>query len=234
MDKIQAVILAAGRGTRMMPLTENSPKSMQEVLGRNLLEWKIEALPDEVDEVVMVIGYLGDAIKDFFGNEYHGKKIRYVHQEELNGTGAALWKAKELLHERFIVMMGDDLYGKSDVTAMLGYEWAIGGYRIKEGEATGGLITKDESGNFASILEGDHQVTNGYINTNLLMLRREIFTETLVKIPGRKEFGLPHTLLAYSKKVAVPLVEVKHWFQITAPEDLKNAEEFLKNEQHLQ
>ena len=73
MDKIQAVILAAGKGTRMLPLTVNAPKPMQEVLGKNLLELKIEALPDEVDEVIMVIGYLGNMIRDFFGDEYGGK-----------------------------------------------------------------------------------------------------------------------------------------------------------------
>ena len=227
MDKIQAVILAAGKGTRMLPLTTSVPKPMQEVLSKNLLEWKIEALPEEVDEVILVIGYLGDVIRDYFGDEYLGKKIRYVVQTELNGTGGALWMTKEFLRDRFIVMMGDDLYGKDDIKQILSYEWAIGGYPVWQRE-TGGEITKDEKGNFNTIKEERHYVNDGYVNTNLLMLRKDLFNEALVQIPNKTEFGLPHTLLPLSLKIGVPLIEVKEWFQITAPEDLVAAEKFLQ------
>ena len=216
----------------MLPLTVNAPKPMQEVRGKNLLEWKIEALPEEVDEVIMVIGYLGDVIQDYFGDEFCGKKIRYVVQEELNGTGGALWKTKELLRDRFIVMMGDDLYGRSDIESMLAYDFAIGGYPVHERE-TGGEITKDTNGNFDSIREERHFVDDGYVNTNLLMLRKELFDQELVQIPGKSEFGLPHTVLTLSKKIGVPLVEVKKWFQITSPEDLTRAEAFVQGDQHL-
>ncbi len=232
MDKIQAVILAAGKGTRMLPLTQHSPKPMQEVSGKNLLQWKIEALPDEVDEVIIVIGYLGDVIRQYFGNEYNGKKMSYVVQEELNGTAGALWAAKELLRDRFILMMGDDLYGRSDIKNMLAQDFAIGGYPVHRRE-TGGEITKDANGNFDSILEERHFVEDGYVNTNLLMLRKELFDQELVRIPGKTEFGLPHTILPLSKKIGIPLVEVKKWFQITEPGDLTRAEEFVEGDQHL-
>ena len=223
-----AVILAAGKGTRMLPLTLETPKPMLMSGGKNLIEWKLELLPESVNEVVIVVGYLGDKIREYFGDEWRGKKMRYATQEVQDGTGGALWAAKELLPERFLVMMGDDLYGKDDVTHMLSCDFAIGGYKIKDGEATGGLITKDAEGNFNSILEGTHQVDEGYISTNLFMLRNELFNYAPVQIPGRSEFGLPHTLLAVAKDRKVPLVEVKEWFQITAPEDLLRAEkEFL-------
>ena len=232
MDKFQAVILAAGKGTRMLPLTANAPKPMQEVAGKNLLQWKIEALPEEVDEVILVIGYLGDVIRDFFGDEYQGRKIRYVVQEELNGTGGALWKAKELLRDRFIVMMGDDLYGRSDIANMLMYDFAIGGYPV-HGRETGGEITKNTAGHFDTIREERHFVEDGYVNTNLLMLRKELFEEALVQIPGRTEYGLPHTILPLSEKIGVSLVEVQKWFQITEPGDLTRAEAFIQGDQHL-
>ncbi len=232
MDNIQAVILAAGKGTRMLPLTVNSPKPMQKVLGKNLLEWKIEALPEEVDEVIMVIGYLGNVIRDYFGDEFRGKKIRYVVQEELNGTGGALWQAKELLRDRFIVMMGDDLYGKSDIMNMLSHEWAIGGFSVHERE-TGGEITKNADGMYDSIIESRHYVADGFVNTNLLMMKKDIFTYGFIKSPDGKELWLPHTLLVVSQKIGVPLVEVKKWFQITAPEDLTRAESFVQGDQHL-
>ena len=216
----------------MLPLTLHSPKPMQKVLGKNLLQWKIEALPKQVDEVIIVIGYLGDVIRDFFGDEHSGKKIRYVVQEELDGTGGALYAAKELLRDRFIVMMGDDLYGTADIARMLSCDWAIGGYAVRERES-GGEITKNAEGMFDSIVEGRHYVADGFVNTNLLMLKKDIFSYEFVRSPDGKELWLPHTLLIASKKIGVPLIEVKKWFQITTPEDLIRAEVFVQGDQHL-
>ena len=80
---MQLVILAAGRGKRMKTLTENMPKPMLTVLGNDLLEHKISILPKEIDEVIIVIGYLGEKIKKHFGTNFKGKKISYVEQKEL-------------------------------------------------------------------------------------------------------------------------------------------------------
>ena len=91
---MQAVILAAGRGTRMKELTENSPKALLEVAGRPLLQYALDTLPNDVDEVVIIVGYLGGMIHDRFGPEYYGKRLLYVEQEELNGTAGALSLAK--------------------------------------------------------------------------------------------------------------------------------------------
>ncbi|MEK7106611.1 MAG: nucleotidyltransferase family protein, partial [Patescibacteria group bacterium] len=112
---MQAVILAAGRGTRMGHLTKTLPKPLLEVSGKTLLEHKFDALPERIDEIILVIGYLGDMIKKRFGDSYEGKKITYVEQGPAHGTAGALWSAREFLRDKFIVMMGDDLYGKKDV-----------------------------------------------------------------------------------------------------------------------
>ncbi len=104
----QAVILAAGKGTRMLPLTLTRPKPLQEVLGKNLLEWKLSALPDSITEVIFIIGYQGEQIRAFFGDRWEGRAIFYAEQQELNGSAGALLCAKDLLRGRFLVMMGDD------------------------------------------------------------------------------------------------------------------------------
>jgi bifunctional UDP-N-acetylglucosamine pyrophosphorylase/glucosamine-1-phosphate N-acetyltransferase len=125
MDKIQAVILAAGKGTRMLPLTLETPKPMLKVLGKNLIEHKLELLPNEINEVVIIIGYLSEKIREYFGDEWNGKKISYVVQEKLDGTAGALWAAREVLKGRIFVMMGDDLYAKTDVTKILAHRYAM-------------------------------------------------------------------------------------------------------------
>jgi NDP-sugar pyrophosphorylase family protein len=157
--------------------------------------------------------------------------VTYVEQTDLNGTAGALWAAREKLRDRFIVMMGDDLYGTDDIHAILGYEWAIGGFPAHAREVTGG-ITMGENSAFVAIKEDKHFVEDGYISTNLFSLKKEIFTYEPVLVPGRTEFGLPHTVLAVAQHTFVPIVPVTQWFQITTPEDLVRAEAFVKKYNH--
>lgn len=229
---MQAVILAAGRGTRMKELTESVPKPMLTVCGKSLIEHKIDALPEEVTEVILVIGYQGDVIRDAFGNEYKGRRIQYVVQEELNGTAGALWLAKELLTDRFVVMMGDDLYAKEDVRACFASpDWSVLAMELPS-MRSGGKIVVDEQGAITAIEEGNHEGLPGLMNTNMLVLDPRVFAQPLVpKAPGSEEYGLPQTVLAASRKSGIPLrpVTATFWVQITAPEDLQEAAQILRD-----
>jgi bifunctional UDP-N-acetylglucosamine pyrophosphorylase/glucosamine-1-phosphate N-acetyltransferase len=233
MDKngnITAVILAAGKGTRMLPLTLNTPKPMLKVGNKNLIELKLEALPDAVTDIIIVIGYLGEQIQDYFGTTWSGKAVRYVSQNELNGTAGAIWAAKDLLEDRFMVMMGDDLYAKEDVSQMLQYEFAICVKEISNREIGGEMILNAEGG-FVAIKEAKHFVEQGLMNTGLYMLDRRIFNYSPVAIGGTStELGLPHTLVSLAKDIHVDIVRASKWMQITAPEDLRTAEDFIKEQ----
>ena len=227
-NSMQAVILAAGKGTRMLPLTETRPKPLQEVLGKNLIEWKLEALPEAVNDIIIVIGYQGDQIKEYFGDEWKGKQIRYVVQEELNGTAGALWTARDLLSGRFLVLMGDDLYAKEDIAAICKEEFAIGVQKIIKKEIGGEMIANAE-GNFAGIIEEKHYVEAGLQNAGFYMLDERVFAYPLAPIGGSStEFGLPHTLIALAKTFPIHMIPATKWLQVTTPEDLVRAEEFVK------
>jgi NDP-sugar pyrophosphorylase family protein len=91
---MQAVILAAGRGTRMNELTTAVPKPMLEVAGRPLLEYKFDAMPEEIDEVVLIVRYLGDIVRRHFGTRWGDKHVTYVEQGDIEGTAGALWSAQ--------------------------------------------------------------------------------------------------------------------------------------------
>jgi bifunctional UDP-N-acetylglucosamine pyrophosphorylase/glucosamine-1-phosphate N-acetyltransferase len=222
------VIFAAGRGTRMFPLTETRPKPLQEISGKNLIEWKLEALPAIVHEIVIVIGYQGDQIKSHFGDAWNGKRIRYAVQTELNGTAGALWAARELLSGRFLAMMGDDLYAKEDISSMFNYEFAVCVQEVADREI-GGEIILNPDGTFARILEQKHHVGKGLINTGMYMLDDRIFNYDPVTIGGSNtELGLPHTLAVLGKEIPVSIVKATKWFQISTPDDLLRAEkEFI-------
>ena len=101
---MQAVILAAGKGLRLRPFTEHHPKPLIPVAGKALIEYTLESLPDSISEIIIVVGYLANQIKDHLGDEWHGKPIKYVVQETLQGTGDALLQAKPLVEQNFLVV----------------------------------------------------------------------------------------------------------------------------------
>lgn len=214
----------------MKDLTSAVPKPMLKVAGKTLLEYKFENLPYDVDEIILVVGYLGSMIHDHFGGMYRDKRILYIEQDELNGTAGALWCAQSVLRDRFLVMMGDDLYAKEDADRCI----AINGWTMlveqTEHMRAGGRIIVDENETIVAIEEGDHHGEPGLMNTNMFALDPRIFDFPMVpKAAGSSEYGLPQTVLAAAKQGNIPFSAVKStfWFQITDPEDLKKVPQFL-------
>ena len=224
---MQAVILAAGRGKRMGALTDAIPKPMLRVGEKTLLEYKLDALPDEVDEAIVVVGYLGHKISAYFGDSYAGKKITYVSTGELLGTGHALWQVRDLLRGKFLVMMGDDIYSPADIRKCVSCDWSVLVQSVQKLDR-GGRVVIDDQKRLKDIVEGDaHGGLPGLVYTGLCVLQPEIFKYPLVKLPGRDEFGLPQTFLQAANDVPLTVVEASSWINITAPEDLEMAERAL-------
>ncbi|MHA1931920.1 MAG: bifunctional sugar-1-phosphate nucleotidylyltransferase/acetyltransferase [Promethearchaeota archaeon] len=108
---MKAVILAAGKGKRLMPITSSRPKPMIPLAGKPLLEHTILALKDAgVDEILIIVGYKEEIFKNYFGdgrNKFN-VKIEYVTQEEQLGTGHAVLCAKTFVKNKpFLLMYGD-------------------------------------------------------------------------------------------------------------------------------
>lgn len=218
---MQIVILAAGRGTRMKDLTDNVPKPMLEINGKPILAYKIEALPKEIDEVIFVIGYLGNQIQKYFGDFYAGRKIFYVVQKELNGSGAAVHLAKGLLKNDFVVMMGDDLYIKDDVSKILKHEFAVLGLEVLNPRQFG-VISMNENGALEEIVEKPDIDGRALANIGLYKLNKKFFDYAFVSI-GKGEFGLPQTLAVLAKDFPVKVEKASDWFAIGNPDDLERA-----------
>ncbi|MFA7302156.1 MAG: sugar phosphate nucleotidyltransferase [Candidatus Paceibacterota bacterium] len=227
---MQALILASGRGTRMGELTSDTPKPLLQVAGKSLIEHKLEALPSAVDEVVVVVGYQGDAIKECFRDESHGRRIVYVQQEILDGTAKGVWAAKDVLHDRFLVLMGDDLYCREDMECcILTPDWSMVVAPVGAMGA-GGRVEVDQRGVITGIEEGDHEGRPGLVGTNLFVLDTRFFDMPPVpKAPGSEEYGLPQTAVMISTAEAIPFhaIETRFWHQVTSPEDLIEAEKRL-------
>ncbi|MEY4745028.1 MAG: Glucose-phosphate thymidylyltransferase [Candidatus Parcubacteria bacterium] len=219
---MQAVIMAAGLGTRLRPHTLTVPKPMLEVAGRPILEWTFASLPPEIDEIVLVVNYLKEQIVARFGDEHDGRRVRYVEQTELKGTGDALARCRGLLEGKFLVMNGDDLYGADDVAEAVRRDLAI---LAKATDVPGrfGAFRTDGRGNLVDIIEGADVEPGGLVNAGLYVLDERFFSYPLVAIKGGAEFGLPQTLVAMAKDHPIAILRAGFWLPIGYPEDLAKA-----------
>jgi NDP-sugar pyrophosphorylase family protein len=227
---MQAVILAAGRGTRMKELTDVTPKSLLLVQGKPVLEHIFGNLPASVDEVVLVVGYLQEQIRAFCGTKFMGKNIQYVEQDTLDGTYGALLRAKPLLKDRFLVMNGDDICLAEDMAACAASEdWAMLVQEVEE-LGTPSKVVLDEKGNVTAILEKEvHGGGPGLANTaNFFLLDIRIFRYEPVLRPGSDtEYGLPQTVVQAAKDIPIHPIHAHAIIRLTSPEDLQKAEEAL-------
>ncbi|OGE78236.1 MAG: hypothetical protein A2751_03715 [Candidatus Doudnabacteria bacterium RIFCSPHIGHO2_01_FULL_46_14] len=223
---MQAVILAAGFGTRMGELTKTTPKPLLKIGNKTILEHNLEQLPEEIEEVILVTGYLGGQIKKAIGNNFAGKKITYVDQKELKGTAHALYQSKDLIRGRFLVLMGDDLYHKRDLEKLIKYPLAILVWQLQNGESgedRHAIVKVDEAGELSDIVERQPAREGSLVNTAAYILNQNYFNYPLVGagIPA-KEFGLPQTFLQMVRDGAkFAVVPAEKWHKVASPEDLK-------------
>lgn len=119
---MQAVIMAGGKGTRLLSITKDEfPKPMLPILEKPLIEWQIEQLKqNNINEIVIVIGHLGEKIKGYFGNgEKYEVKITYIQEDVPLGTAGSLYYLKDLIHsENFLLVFGD-VFFNIDIKRML-------------------------------------------------------------------------------------------------------------------
>jgi len=108
-NKLTALILAGGLGTRMRPFTLHTPKNLIKAEGREFLDYQLELLAKNgVEHAVLSTGYLGHKIEDYLeGHATHGIKVQVCHEKELLGTGGAIINALPLLPDEFLVTYGD-------------------------------------------------------------------------------------------------------------------------------
>src|SRR5438105_5549975 len=109
---MDAIILAAGLGTRLRPHTLTVPKPLLAVRGRPILDWGLGALPPSVDRVLVVVHYLAEQVEKYLQTQKHIGDWLTVFQDQPRGTGDALLRCREHLRsDRFLAVNGDELFG---------------------------------------------------------------------------------------------------------------------------
>lgn len=219
---MQCVILAAGKGTRLRPLTDTVPKPLVLVAGKPLLDHIVAALPSSVDELIIVHGYLGEKIMEHCGNEYFGRPVTYVQQIEQSGTAHALWLCKNLLAGRFLFMFADDIHGEDDIARLTSYSRALMTQLTKTPERFG-IVVRNPDGTLAGIVEKPVHAPSNLASTGVMVLDTHIFEFPPTK-ETNGEFFLTDVIAEYSEKYPIAVVEENLWIPIGYPEDILNAE----------
>lgn len=222
---MQVVIISAGKDKRMGDLTKVTPKPMLKIKGKPILEHKLNALPKEITEVIFIVGYKGEHIMNYFKKEFGGRKVTYVFQRDLNGTGTALHLAKSFLGEKFLVMNGDDLYHKKDIKKIIKHDLAILGH-VVEDVTKFGIMRTDKKGCLIDIVEKPKKSKDNLANIGLYMLNKKIFAYDLAR-SSSGEFYLTDMITALAGDQKIKIEKSSLWHPIGNPDDLKKAEEII-------
>lgn len=189
-----AVILAAGEGRRLRPLTETIPKPMLEVAGRPILEHNVRLLLRYgIDRIIINTHHCAESIRRHFGNgTAFGASIEYSDEDPILGTSGALLPLRERLSSTFLVLYGDNLT-TCDLGALVAFHHAKVGIATiavyeRENATAGGIVLADPDGRILRFLEKPRpdQVFSSSVNAGIVVCEPDIFAD----IPtGFSDFG---------------------------------------------
>ncbi|MBI2086692.1 MAG: NDP-sugar synthase [Candidatus Zambryskibacteria bacterium] len=221
---MKAIILAAGVGSRLHPLTQETPKTLIEISGKPIVERIFESLPEEIDEVVLVVEHLKERVKAHLGNNFNNRKIIYVNQGDKKGTFGALLSAREFVNddEFFLVLNGDDLHSKNELSQFLNNGRALGVQRAVMPNYYSVVV------NSVSFVEKfrpqteKEKIFGTLIATGVYVLDSEIFKQPGVVVYGG-EYGLPQTILAQKDDFPIKAIVTEKWVPINSFADIERA-----------
>jgi len=233
---MKAVLLAAGAGERLMPLTATRPKHLIKVGGKPILQFCLEAIKKAgITEAIIVTHYMGDAIRSHFGDgEKLGLQLSYVEQKEILGTGNAAEVAKPYVDGDFVLIYGDLLFGQDSVKDVLA--------QFKKGKTAAvmavvpvarpenyGIIEQDIDGNVKRIVEkpAAGKEPSNLANAGIYAFSKDVFDklkQTKVSVRGEWELTDAITMLAEEgKTVLAAQLSTDDWFDVGRPWDLLDA-----------
>jgi len=229
-----AVILAAGEGTRMRPLTRNRPKVMLPFGNRPILQHVIEQARDSgIVEFVLVVGYCGETIVDYFGDgSKFGISIEYVMQEERLGTAHAIGTASSVINERFIVMNGDVMVSSGQMKGLLKRDEVVVMTTIEVDDPSQFGVLEVEGGCVVGIHEKTKNPPTNLVNAGIYVFEPDVFKAIdQTPLSTRKEYEITQTIqdmINNGIHVGYQVLAEK-WLDIGRPWDLLDANmEFLK------
>jgi UDP-N-acetylglucosamine diphosphorylase/glucosamine-1-phosphate N-acetyltransferase len=223
-----AVVLAAGEGTRLRPLTYTRPKLMIPVAGRPFLHHMLSELSEAgLKKAVVVVGYKAEFVKKYLDENAKkiGLKIEYALQETPRGTGHAFSVASEYVSdERFIGLCGDNFYPASDISAFLKRaetepDFLAGAIEVEEPQRFGIFSVQGER--ITNVFEKPANPPSNLANTSLYLFDRSIFESArkLVRSP-RGEYEITDILRVMAGRNRLKFHKLSYWKDLGKPWDV--------------
>lgn len=220
-----AVVLAAGEGTRLRPLTRNRPKPMLPAANRPILEHVFDALVTAgIERIVTVVGYKRDRVQNHFGPDYDGVPITYVTQRKQLGSGHALAQARSEVDDAMLVLNGDRLIDAGTIAAVADRYTETGDPSmavIKQRDTSRYGAVELRDGDVETLVEKPREGEYHLINGGVYAFSTAIFDAIDSTPRTAGELRLTDTLESLIERERVRGVEVDGmWVDATYPWDL--------------
>lgn len=236
---MQTVILAGGLGTRLKPLTETVPKPMVSVAGVPYLVHQLRLLARQgIDDVLLLTGYLGEQIEQYFGDGSSlGLRIRYSQEPEPLGTAGALRHAASFLDRDFLLIYGDSylpiqypdvlgcLRASSAEAVIVLYDNSIEDTSVRNN------IAVDENLVVSTYEKNSPRDDLNYVDAGVLALRRSVleFIPAALARVSLEQQVFPRLI---ERRQMVGYVTRQRFYDIGTPERLQKIEEFIADDHH--
>ena len=227
---MQTVVLAAGKGTRMRPLTVATPKPMVSAAGRPLLEHTLDRAADAgASRFIVVVGYEAQQVREHFGDSHRGVDIKYATQTEQRGTADAVRAAATHLDDApFVVLNGDAIYDTESLATLYDSGPAVGSYRVDNPSNYGVLqLDTDDDTRVTGVIEKPANPDSNLINTGSYVLPASATDHLDVSTSERGELELTDVLEAVCAETTVTAVPFDRWLDVGRPWELLAANEWL-------
>ena len=218
---MKALILAAGKGERLQPLTDYKPKAMLPVCNKPLIDYQIEMLRKHgIDEVAVVIGHLEKALKEHLN-------VKFYRDASISGTASAVYAAKDFIDDEFILLYGDVFFDGS-INELTKTPNSMAVVQVEDVSRYGEVIFRD--GKLVNIREKSGS-GSGFVNAGIYHFDPSIldFIEKTEE-SNRGEFELTDSIMMLNRSEKVRVVPVNgYWNDIGYPWDYIDANMYMLN-----
>lgn len=210
---MDAVILAAGFGTRLRPYTNETPKPLLKIQGKPILDWTIAALPPQVTRLIVVTNYLADQIEDYLAKQSHIKDWVSVRQSIPKGTGDALMSCKpHAKSDKLLVLNGDDLYGVKDLEILASKPAGVLAHPVDEPRKFG-IVFRHPDGTLSEMIEKPEMDGTQLANIGAYVFPKSVFDIELT-LSKRNEYEVTEAVDKLAKQSPFHVVEATFWLPI--------------------
>ena len=206
------VILAAGKGTRLLPFTKTQPKPLLKFGDSFVIELLLKSLPEKAKKVIIVIDYLGNEIIKAIGNQYQSLEVSYVWQDEkLKGTlGALLSSKKQIESDNFLAICSDNLYSKDSLTDLT---------EIPNSYLVVKVTNEQKKDKYPVAKLSMWQIKNSnqvLLDAGAWYLNKDFFNAPKIQVEAGNELGIPHSMKALSDNSGFNYlpIETNYWYPL--------------------